>query len=142
MARTDHREFGDIIALPHHVSPTRPHMKRIDRAAQFAPFAALTGYDAAIRETARLTQPETELSEDFRAELDRRQQLLSTAHAPEIRVTCFVPDERKQGGRYVTHCGHLKRLDPAQRLLVMEDGTRIRLDDVTGLDSPLFGSDL
>ena len=141
MNPTDPRKFGDIISLPHHVSPTRPHMKRIDRAAQFAPFAALTGYDAAIQETARLTQPELELSEDVRAELDRRQQILLAARTPEIRVTCFVPDGRKQGGRYVTHSGRLKRLIPEQRLLVLEDGTRIGLADVIELDSPPFESE-
>ena len=82
MKDTYHRNFGDIIMLPHHISPTRPQMRRIDRAAQFAPFAALTGYDASIRETARLTQPRIELSEDQKAELDRRQELLITARSP------------------------------------------------------------
>lgn len=138
MGRTDHFDFQDIISLPHHVSPTRPRMKRIDRAAQFAPFAALNGHSEAMRETARLTQSRIELSEDCRAELDRRQKLLSTVHAPRIRVTFFVPDAHKDGGHYTSYTGKLKRVIPEQRVMVMEDGTLIRLDDVIELDSPLF----
>lgn len=138
MKDTYHRNFGDIIMLPHHISPTRPQMRRIDRAAQFAPFAALTGYDASIRETARLTQPRIELSEDQKAELDRRQELLITARSPQLQVTYFVPDKRKDGGRYVTHTGTLKRIIPELRVLLMEDGTVIGLDDVLELGGPLF----
>ena len=138
MNDTYHRNFEDIITLPHHISPTRPQMRRIDRAAQFAPFAALTGYDASIQETARLTQPRIELSEDQKAELDRRQELLSATHSPQLQVTYFVPDQRKDGGRYVTHTGTLKRMIPEQRVLLMEDGTVIGLDDVLELGGPLF----
>jgi len=138
MERADDRDFEDIISLPHHVSPTRPQMKRIDRAAQFAPFAALNGHSEAMRETARLTQPRIELSEDCRAELDRRQKLLSTVYAPRIRVTFFVPDGHKEGGHYAIYTGKLRRIVPEQRIMVMEDGTVIKLDDVIELDSPLF----
>ena len=138
MNDTYYRNFEDIITLPHHTSPTRPQMRRIDRAAQFAPFAALTGYDASIQETARLTQPRIELSEDQKAELDRRQELLSATHSPQLQVTYFVPDQRKDGGRYVTHTGTLKRMIPEQRVLLMEDGTVIGLDDVLELGGPLF----
>ena len=138
MGRTDHFDFQDIISLPHHVSPTRAQMKRIDRAAQFAPFAALTGHDAAIREAVRLTQPRIDLSEDSRLELDRKQSFLSSLHAPPLRVTFFVPDGHKEGGHYAIYTGKLRRIVPEQRIMVMEDGTVIKLDDVIELDSPLF----
>jgi len=138
MERADDRDFEDIISLPHHVSPTRPQMKRIDRAAQFAPFAALNGHSEAMRETVRLTQPRIDLSEDSRLELDRKQSFLSSLHAPPLRVTFFVPDAHKDGGHYTSYTGKLKRVIPEQRVMVMEDGTLIRLDDVIELDSPLF----
>jgi len=138
MERADDRDFEDIISLPHHVSPTRPRMKRIDRAAQFAPFAALNGHSEAMRETVRLTQPRIDLSEDSRLELDRKQSFLSSLHTPPLRVTFFVPDARKDGGHYTSYTGKLKRVIPEQRVMVMEDGTLIRLDDVIELDSPLF----
>lgn len=133
-------QYNDIIDLPHHVSATRPRMSMIDRAAQFSPFAALTGYDAAIKETGRLTDQRIELSEDSRAALDRKQQLLvgGLADHPEVSVTYFIPDERKSGGAYVTVTGIVKKVDDYQRLLLLTDGTKIPLDDILDLESELF----
>ena len=115
-------------------------MPIIDRAAQFSPFAALTGYDAAIRETGRLTDRRIELSEDSRAALDRKQQLLveCLADHPEVSVTYFIPDERKSGGAYVTVTDIVKKIDDYQRLLLLTDGTKIPLDDILDLESELF----
>lgn len=92
--------YDDIIHLPHHISKTRPQMSMMDRAAQFSPFAALTGYDAAIKETGRLTDEKIELGEETKAVLDRKQSYLSDMISvqPEITVTYFLPDERKSGG--------------------------------------------
>ena len=135
-----HHKYDDIIHLPHHVSPTRSRMSMIDRAAQFSPFAALTGYDAAIRETGRLTGQQIELSEDSRAALDHKQQLL-LAHIddlPEISVTYFVPDGRKPGGKYVTVSGYMRKIDDYQRTLVLTNGARIPLDAILELESELF----
>lgn len=140
MINTNNHQYDDIINLPHYVSPTRPRMSMIDRAAQFSPFAALTGYDAAIKETGRLTDERIELSEESRATLDRKQQLLmdNLADRPEVSLTYFVPDERKSGGAYVTVTGIVKKVDDYQRLLLLTDGTKIPLDDILDLESELF----
>ena len=140
MASTNNHQYDDIIDLPHHVSATRPRMSMIDRAAQFSPFAALTGYDAAIKETGRLTDERIELSEESRAVLDRKQQLLvdNLADHPEVSVTYFVPDERKAGGAYVTVTGRVKKVDDYQRLLLLTDGAKIPLDEILDMESELF----
>lgn len=122
-------EYDDIIDLPRPKSKHEP-MPMSDRAAQFSPFAALTGYGDAIDETARLTDRRIELSEEESAELDYKQQYLATLDAPTVTVTYFVPDERKSGGAYVTHTGVLKRVDEVERMVVFKDGLRVPLDEV------------
>ena len=122
-------EYDDIIDLPRPKSKHEP-MPMSDRAAQFSPFAALTGYGDAIDETARLTDRRIELSEEERAELDYKQQYLATLDSPTVTVTYFVPDERKTGGAYVTHTGVLKRVDEVERMVVFKDGLRVPLDEV------------
>ena len=132
--------YDDIIDLPHPTSRRHPRMPIRDRAAIFSPFAALSGHGAAIAETARLTERRMELDEDTKAELDRRQAVL-LAHIgeqPEVTVTWFQPDERKDGGAYVTTTGRLKKLDTVQRVLVLLDGTSIPLEDVAGLEGDIF----
>lgn len=142
MTGKNNNQYDDIIDLPHHVSATRPRMSMIDRAAQFSPFAALTGYDAAIKETGRLTDQRIELTEDSRAALDKKQLLLldNLTDRPEVSVTYFVPDERKSGGAYVTVTGRVKKVDAFERLLILTDGTKIPLDEVLDLDSELFSN--
>ncbi len=132
--------YEDIINHPHHVSKSHPQMPMADRAAQFSPFAALTGYDAAIQETGRLTEERITLDEEVQAVLNRKQFLLNAhiSDKPEITVTYFVPDERKSGGAYVTVTGNLKRMDETERLLYLTNGQRIRLDDIADINSPLF----
>lgn len=126
-------EYDDIIDLPRPKSKHEP-MPMSDRAAQFSPFAALTGYGDAIDETARLTDARIELSEEERAELDYKQQYLSTLDSPMVTVTYFVPDSRKSGGAYVTHTGVLKRVDEVERMVVFEDGLRVPLDEVVDIN--------
>lgn len=126
-------EYDDIIDLPRPKSKHEP-MPMSDRAAQFSPFAALTGYGDAIDETARLTDARIELSEEERAELDYKQQYLATLDAPTVTVTYFVPDERKSGGAYVTHTGVLKRVDEVERMVVFKDGLRVPLDEVMDIN--------
>ena len=132
--------YDDIINLPHPTSKRHPRMPIRDRAAIFSPFAALSGHGAAIAETARLTDQRMELDEDTKMELDLKQQVLNniTEEHPEITVTWFRPDERKEGGAYVTTAGRLKRIDEVERALVLTDGTAIPLADVVGIEGDCF----
>ena len=134
-------KYDGIINLPHHTSKKHPRMPLSDRAAQFLPFAALTGYDAAINETARYTDVRPELDEPELALLDRRFQLLSEhlSEEPLIAMTCFVPDARKPGGAFVTIRGVIDEIDESGRIIIMRDGTKVSMDDVLELDSELFG---
>lgn len=135
-------KYDSIINLPHHVSKTRPQMPMSDRAAQFAPFAALTGYDSAIRETGRLTDEKIELDEEALTALDMRYQLLTDAleARPEITITFFQADERKDGGSYRTVTGTVKKIDTFERLITMQDGTKIPMDDVLSMEGALFSA--
>ena len=132
--------YDDIINLPHPTSKRHPRMPIRDRAAIFSPFAALSGHGAAIAETARLTEQRIELDEDTRAELDWRQAILlgHMDEQPEVTITWFQPDERKDGGAYLTATGRLKKLRELERLLVLADGTEIPLEDVVALESGIF----
>ncbi len=133
-------KYDDIINLPHPTSAKHPRMPISDRAAIFSPFAALTGHGDAIRETARLTDRRMELDEDTKAVLDLKQQILADKidERPEISVVWFRPDEKKEGGQYITTTGHLKKIDHIERVLCLADGTTIPLDDVLELRSDCF----
>ncbi|MBQ7345331.1 MAG: hypothetical protein IJW45_04625 [Oscillospiraceae bacterium] len=137
-------KYDDIIHLPHHTSPSRKGMSMIDRAAQFSPFAALVGYDDAIEETARLTGQQIELDENEKYILDLKQQHLLTMlpQMPQITVTYFSPDDRKDGGEYVTLTGRLKSILPHADTMILSDGTSICLKDVIRLDSPVFQNEI
>ena len=132
--------YEDMLNLPHHVSKTRPQMSMLDRAAQFSPFAALTGYDDAIKETGRLTDEKIEMDEDRKAALDMKQAYLIEMidEQPEISITYFLPDAKKSGGAYVTVTGNLKRFDEYERLLILTDGKKIPMDDIADIESYLF----
>ena len=125
-------KYDDIIGMPHHTSPRHPRMSMRDRAAQFAPFSALTGYGDVVDETARLTDGRIVLTEDAKALLDFKQRLLQERidTKPEITVTYFVKDARKSGGSYQTVRGRLLRIDDVERTLVLEGGRRINAQDV------------
>ena len=133
-------KYDDIINLPHPTSAKHPRMPISERAAIFSPFAALTGHAAAIQETARLTEQKMELDEDTKAELDRRQAILleHIAEQPEVTVTWFQPDERKGGGAYITTTGRLKKIDQVERALFLLDGSKILLDNVSGIWNDYF----
>ena len=113
--------YDDILHLPHPTSKTHRRMSRQDRAAQFSPFAALTGYEAVVKETARLTEKRPVLTEDEVAELDARLRLAMELDA-EVTVTWFQPDKRKAGGAYVTTTGRLKKIDDLEGVLILLGG--------------------
>ncbi len=133
-------EYDDIIHLPRHVSATRPHMSVSDRAAQFSPFAALTGYDAAIKETARLTDKRIKLDEYIKEELSDRLQIIADRikEHPEIAITYFQPDEKKNGGAYVTEISMVKKIDKYEQVVVMSDGTAISIDEIISIEGQIF----
>ncbi len=132
--------YDDIIHLPHHVSTTRPQMPRENRAAQFAPFAALTGHDAAVGETARLTDNKIELGESAIADLEMKLNLLAdmTATHPEVTITHFRPDAKKDGGAYITTTGAVKRIDDYEHAIVLVGGEIIKISNILEIDSETF----
>ena len=127
--------YDDIIGLPHPVSATRPHMARQDRAAQFSPFAALTGFGDEIAETGRLTDARIELDEEVKLALS---EALRKAAADRMPVTLlhFVPDARKAGGAYVSTTGILKKLDETERLIILQDNSVIPIGDIVQVGAP------
>lgn len=138
--RDDLHKYDDIIHLPHHVSDRHPQMALLDRAAQFSPFAALTGHDAAIREMSRLTEEKIELDEDSRKLLDERL-LLVREHlkeAPEITFTYFKPDESKPGGAYLSIRGRVKKIEEAGHWIILEDGTVLDMENLYSMEGELF----
>ena len=137
-------EYDDIIDLPHHVSKVHPQMPMRARAAQFSPFAALTGYGDVIDETARLTVPKRELDESEKAELDRKVGVLISrlGERPAVRIEYFVPDERKDGGKYVIKSGAIVRITPIRKTLTLDDGTTIRFENVADISGDLFDGEI
>ncbi len=132
--------YEDIVDLPHHVSKKHPPMSRINRAAQFAPFAALTGHGAAIKETARLTDAETDLTNDNKEILNLRHKILleHQSEQPEVTIIYFVPDERKSGGSYKTKTGKLDKINECEKIYILTDGSFIHMDHILYMDSKLF----
>ena len=129
-------EYDDIIYLPHHVSRIHPQMSMEDRAAQFSPFAALTGYEAAVKETARLTDDREELDEDEKTRLNAQLQKISARlqEQPEVMVTYFAPDERKTGGARQTYRGRLRKIDRNRKMLIMVDQTELPIENLLNIE--------
>lgn len=132
--------YDDIIHLPRHVSSKRPQMPMSDRAAQFSPFAALTGYDDAIQETGRLTEQKIELDEEALQELNERFNILQEhlREQPEVRFTYFKPDAQKAGGAYLTVTGVVRKIKLYEREILLQDGTIIPVDDILKMESSIF----
>lgn len=125
-------KYDDIIGMPHHVSYRYKHMARENRAAQFAPFAALTGYEDAVEETARLTDAEAEVTEARREHINLCLAIIqeNIAARPEVRIVYFRPDDKKAGGAYVTSSGAVRHMDMGTRELIFSDGRRIEVDSI------------
>lgn len=138
-SRSDGR-YDDIIDLPHHVSHRHPRLPMANRAAQFAPFAALTGFDGIIAETGRLTDRFVPLDEDQKEAIDLRLDILKDRmrEKPEAAFTYFVPDEKKDGGSYRSATGAVKRIDDIERRIILTDGTKIDIDSLYSVSGDLF----
>lgn len=138
----DNHLYDDIIDLPHPVSKNRKHMSIQDRAAQFSPFAALTGYDGAIKETARRTDQKIELTEAAKTILDEKLRIVQKplSRQKEIELVYFQPDERKTGGDYISLKGVVKKIDGYERAVVMQDGTRIPIEEIVDMTGEIFQS--
>jgi uncharacterized protein (UPF0248 family) len=134
--------YDDIMDLPRPVSQRHPRMSAISRAAQFSPFAALTGYGGAIAESARQTEARVELDEDRKAALNEKLRLVTdlVGENPEISISYFVPDAKKAGGAYVTDTGRVKKIDTHGRLVVMVDGTEIPIEEIVEIEGEFFGA--
>ena len=134
--------YEDIVDLPHHVSKKHPQPTMADRAARFAPFAAITGYEEMVLEEARITDDRIELDENSKAALNEKLNMILEFidEQPEVSITYFEPDKRKAGGAYVTVTGTVKRIDEYEHLVIMTDGKKINIDDIYNLQSELFYS--
>ena len=128
-------DFSAIMNMPHHVSKKRRQMTLEERAVQFSAFAALSGYDEEIDETARLTSPREAMSEDDIAELDTAFQRLldSESEQPTVTISYFQPDERKEGGRYAVFSGVFRHFDATEKKLIFTDGTRIPFQNISAI---------
>ena len=138
----DLHSYDDIIDLPHHTSPNRRPMSNVERGAQFSPFAALTGYEAAVTETARLTDVKTDLTEERKAVIDMKLQMIvdHIDEMPQVAVTYFLPDPKKEGGAYVRVGGRVREIDGHERRIVFEDKTVVPIEQIRDVESDLFGT--
>jgi hypothetical protein len=125
-------KYDDIINLPHHVSTKHPQMSLEQRSAQFAPFAALTGYDGQIKETARLTDERIDIDEEVKIIINNKLQEIQNkiTSKPKATIKYFVSDKRKSGGEYVTTVGFIKKIDEYTHEIVMTDNSRININDI------------
>lgn len=133
-------KYDDILHLPHHVSKTRPQMSNYDRAAQFMPFSALSGYDAAILEAARLTDQKIELTASQLEVINEALGILQEhiGEQPEVEITYFKPDPRKQGGAYCTSMGNVRQIDALKQIVMLTDRTVIPVGDIVHIASGLL----
>ena len=137
-------KYDDILYLSRPVSERHPPMPLLDRAAQFAPFAALTGHEDAVREAARLTDTYIELDEERREKLDwQLSLLLASMHEnpcsePEVTITYFQPDEKKDGGAYIPVIGKVKKVDVRRKQIILSDETALPMDYIVSMEGAVF----
>lgn len=134
--------YEDIVDLPHHISKKHPQPTMADRAARFAPFAAITGYEEMVLEEARVTDERIEMDESSKAALNEKLNMILefVDEQPEVSITYFEPDKKKSGGAYVNITGIVKRIDEYEHFVIMTDGKKIRIEDIFALESDLFYS--
>ena len=141
MSKTKAEEiYADIINLPHHEITSRQRMSQINRAASFSPFAALTGYDDAVKETARLTSKRIEIDGGTKEVLNDKLRIAveKADEQPEVSITYFLPDKKKSGGAYVTVTAVIKRIDEYERQIVLADKSTIPLGDLYEIESDIY----
>ena len=133
-------KYDDIVNLPYKKSTSRKHMSISDRAAQFAPFAALTGHDDAIKETARITKEKILVDDDKKAELNYKIRIIkeNLEGQHEVEITYFVPDEKKLGGEYFSVTGIVKKISSLEKCIVLCDGKIIKMNEITEIKGELF----
>lgn len=131
--------YSDIINLSRPVSK-RPRMSLEQRSAQFAPFAALTGYEGQVKETARLTNKKIEINEELKEILNQKIQLIQKKikEQPQIEITYFIPDFKKDGGRYETVTNSVKKIDTYKGEIILIDGTTIAIDEIIDINSEIY----
>ena len=136
-------KYDDIINLPHHVSKKHPQMSLEARSAQFAPFAALTGYDEKIKETSRLTNERIEIDDELKSALDIKLQLIreEISNKPKITINYFVPDLKKNGGSYKIVTGKVKRIDEYKKMIVLENELEIAINEIIDITGEIFKLD-
>lgn len=127
-------KYDDIINLEHHVSKKHPHMSSEERSAQFAPFSAVTGYEDEVRETARITDNQIEITDEIRKDINEKLNFIKQTPMQNVAITFFVKDLKKQGGKYETVAGRIKRIDDVGNIVVMEDGTEINMTNIIEID--------
>ncbi|MGI6141895.1 MAG: hypothetical protein ACOYEH_09240 [Caldicoprobacterales bacterium] len=134
--------YDDIINLPRHVSTKRPPMSNLDRAAQFAPFAALTGHEEAVKETARMTDRRLELGEHEKQALDQKLRIIvdQLEDFPQVSIKYFIPDSKKAGGQYVKVSGSVKKVDEYERLLIMSNDIKIPIEEIIEINGEIFSA--
>ena len=132
----DEHRYDDIINLPHYQSKKRAHMSLEDRAAQFASFAALTGHEEAIEETARLTEKKIVLEEAAKEAISEKLFEISQSLDKKwnVSITYFKPDRFKEGGAYLTDIGVVKKIDEVEKIIVMDNGMRIEIEGIIGVE--------
>lgn len=140
MENQDNHRYDDIINLPNPTSKKHPRMSLYDRAAQFSPFAALTGHEAAIKETARQTDEKQMLSDEVIAELNEKLNLIAETIGTQqlVRITYFVPDNKKAGGAYISYSGCVKKIDEYEHTVIMEDKTVIPIEQISDIEGEMF----
>lgn len=134
------KKYDDIINLPHHVSKKHPQMSLYARSAQFAPFAALTGYEDVVKETARLTDKRIEIDEEVKSILDSKLQIIQDQikNQPQIIFTYFIPDLKKDGGVYQTVTGYVKKIDTYNQVIFLKDNTQIKIADIIDISGGIL----
>ena len=134
--------YEDIINIPRHISKTHPEASMADRAARFSPFAAISGYEDMVREAARVTEERIEITDAVKEQLNEKLNMIAEflGEEHEVTITYFEPDKKKSGGAYISITGVVKRIDELKRIVVMKNNKKIKIDDISALDSDLFYS--